>query len=263
MAKLIREQIIRRLASGDFISGEQLGADLGVSRAAISKHIKALTEIGLDIFRVTGKGYKLANPLTLLQQEVIKNKLTALGLSPTIEVHNLIDSTNSYLMRKLQTLQPQTVCLAEYQSAGRGRRGRQWHSPFGSHIYLSLYWRLEQGLSAAMGISLVVALAVSKTLEELYQLDVQLKWPNDIYLGGKKLAGILIELEGQSFGPSDCVIGLGLNIAMPEVNDEQITQPWTDVQQHLAQVVDRNELSARLVDNILTLLKQHQDRIFT
>ena len=136
MAKAIREHLIQALASGEFVSGQAVGKQLGISRTAVSTHVKALVNMGLDIFSVTGKGYKLAKPLYLLNkskillfmsQEVIKSKNI---LTPEIEVHSLIDSTNDYLMRRLpnQLTQGQ-VCLAEYQSAGRGRRGRQWVSP--------------------------------------------------------------------------------------------------------------------------------------
>jgi BirA family biotin operon repressor/biotin-[acetyl-CoA-carboxylase] ligase len=115
-------------------------------------------------------------------------------------------------MRRLPNqLKQGQVCIAEYQNAGRGRRGRQWVSPFGSHLYLSMYWHLDQGISAAMGLSLVSALAVSDTIKIMFGIDVQLKWPNDVYLDGVKLAGILIDLEGQVSEPSHSVIGIGIN----------------------------------------------------
>lgn len=263
MAKVIREELIRQLAGGDFVSGQALGDKLGVSRTAISKHINALSEIGLDVFKVSGKGYKLANKLHLLEQKQICVLLGQNDLHNAIEVHTLIDSTNSYLMRKLSS-NPETgtVCIAEHQSAGRGRRGRRWESPFGSHLYLSMYWQLEQGISAAMGLSLVTALAVSDTLKSLYNLDAQLKWPNDVYLGGVKLAGILIELEGQSSGPSHSVIGIGLNVDMPKESHAAIDQPWTDIKSHTSAVINRNELAATLVAKLTQRLEAHQNHGF-
>lgn len=258
MAKVVREELIKRLADGQFISGQVLATDTGVSRTAISKHIKVLTEMGLDIFSVQGKGYKLANPIQLLEQQVIVQKLRQQGATNIVEVHNLIDSTNSYLMRRLpNNVTHGQVCIAEYQSSGRGRRGKQWISPFGSHLYLSMYWHLEQGLSAAMGISIVIGLAVSDVLKSEYDLDVQLKWPNDIYVEGKKLAGILVELEGQSVGPGNCVIGLGLNLNMPQQSAVQIDQPWTDLQQAVNTPIDRNQLAANLITTISKRLEQH------
>ena len=267
MTKTVKEHLIKSLAAGQFVSGQLLGEQLGISRTAIAKHIKVLTDIGLDIYSVTGKGYKLAQPLYLLDKEKIicllaieASKQTERSVDmPIVEVHSLIDSTNDYLMRRLPNqLSPGQVCLAEYQSAGRGRRGRQWISPFGSQIYLSMYWYLEQGLSAAMGLSLVTALAVSDAVKAHSNVQVQLKWPNDIYLGGVKLAGILIDLEGQALEPSHSVIGIGLNLHMPEAAGKLIEQKWTDLQSHSQVKIDRNALSAQLISCLRQRLNQYQ-----
>ena len=235
--KAIRETLIQKLVKGEFLSGQALGDELGVSRAAISKHIAALQDMGFDIFSVTGKGYRLAEPIELLSEEKIVSHIESSNIVAKVEVHNVIDSTNSYLMRRLpnQLTQGQ-VCLAEYQSAGRGRRGRQWISPFGSQIYLSMYWYLEEGLSGAMGLSLLSALAVSDAVQAVSGVQVQLKWPNDIYIDGVKLAGILIDLEGQALEPSHSVIGIGLNLDMPEEAAAKIDQRWTDLQLSLIHI---------------------------
>lgn len=260
MAKVVKEHIIKALARGEFISGQALGDQIGISRTAISKHIKTLVDMGLDIYSVTGKGYKLSRPINLLNQSNILSAMPKRILIPEIEVHSLIDSTNSYLMRRLpnQLTQGQ-VCLAEFQSAGRGRRGKQWISPFGSQIYLSMYWYLDQGLSAAMGLSLVAALAVSDAILSLTGVQVQLKWPNDVYLDGVKLAGILIDLEGQALEPSHSVIGIGLNLNMPEQSAQKIDQKWTDLQSHCTEIIDRNALSAKLIHHLLNRLEQYQN----
>ncbi len=267
MTKAVKEHLIKSLASGQFISGQILGEQLGISRTAIAKHIKALSSIGLDIFSVTGKGYKLSSPLSLLEKDIIvdhlrdnnENQSNQKVVSPLVEVHSLIDSTNDYLMRRLPNqLLPGQVCLAEYQSAGRGRRGRQWISPFGSQIYLSMYWHLEQGLSAAMGLSLVTALAVSDAIQLHTGVQVQLKWPNDVYLQGVKLAGILIDLEGQALEPSHCVIGIGVNLNMPLEAGELIKQQWTDLQTHCSVAIDRNILSAQLINCLRQRLFSYQ-----
>ncbi|MEI6894203.1 MAG: bifunctional biotin--[acetyl-CoA-carboxylase] ligase/biotin operon repressor BirA [Colwellia sp.] len=259
MTKTVKDHLIKALAVGEFVSGQLLGEQLGISRTAIAKHIKALTDIGLDIYSVTGKGYKLAKPLYLLDKEKIIPRLDSFDGLPLIEVHNLIDSTNDYLMRRLPNqLSTGQVCLAEYQSAGRGRRGRKWISPFGSQIYLSMYWYLEQGLSASMGLSLVTALAVSDAVKAHCKVQVQLKWPNDIYLDGVKLAGILIDLEGQALEPSHCVIGIGLNMKMPESSGKLIEQQWTDLQSHSKVKLDRNALCAQLINCLRQRLHQYQ-----
>ena len=193
MAKAVREHLINVLARGDFVSGQKVGKQLGISRTAISAHVKALISMGLDIYSVTGKGYKLAHPLNLLKKQKIEELVrenqrnNTNSLTPKIEVHSLIDSTNDYLMRRLPNqLSYGQVCLAEYQSSGRGRRGREWVSPFGSQIYLSMYWYLEDGLSAAMGLSLLSALAVSDAVNAVSGVQVQLKWRSEERRVGKE-----------------------------------------------------------------------------
>ena len=251
MASNIRNVIIESLADGQFVSGQELANDLSISRAAISNHIAALIDMGLDIYKVRGKGYKLAHPIQLLDKELINKLLIEEGNQSTVETHRIIDSTNSYLLRKLPNqLTDGSVCLAEYQHSGRGRRGRQWHSPFGSHLYLSMYKKLPQGMSQAMGLSLVIGLAIKDCLSQLYQLDVQLKWPNDVYINHEKIAGILIELEGQPTSECHCIIGVGLNINMPQSHQSKIDQPWTDITKHWQQPVNRNELAVSIISKM-------------
>lgn len=255
----MREELIRKLSKGNFISGQLLAEELNVSRAAISKHIKALNEMGLDIFSVKGKGYKLSAEIHLLDTALITQFVRDRRCDNKIDVHTIIDSTNSYLMRRLpNNIQNGQTCIAEYQSAGRGRRGKQWQSPFGSHLYLSIYWQLTQGLSAAMGLSLVVGLAVAEVLKDELNLDVQLKWPNDIYYQGRKLAGILVELDGQTETIAHSIIGLGLNVNMPIHSSEFIDQPWADLTQAIGMRVDRNKLGAALIATIMNKLEIHK-----
>ena len=262
MAKAIKELLINKLSSGDFVSGQLLGDEIGVSRAAISKQINTLSEMGLDVFRVTGKGYKLKSPLELLSKSKIIAQLANMNDEnevPLIEVHNIIDSTNDYLMRRIPNhIQKGQVCIAEYQSAGRGRRGRQWISPFGSHLYMSVYWFIENGMSAAMGLSTVVALAISDAVKALYKIQVELKWPNDIYINGLKLAGVLIDLEGSPHESCHIVIGIGLNVNMPDKSGEQVGQPWTDLQKHTQEPIDRNILIAKIIECLFFRLNEHK-----
>ncbi len=260
MRNLIKEELIKQLATGAFVSGQQLGEQFEVSRAAVAKHIKSLMEMGLEIYRVTGKGYKLSQPLNLLDRQKISKELSKKSIYSVVEVLTLTDSTNSYLMRMLsQNLKQGQVCVAEYQSGGRGRRGKQWVSPFGSSIYLSMHWYLEQGMSAAMGLSVVAALAVSDAIKSLFNIQVQLKWPNDIYLDGVKLAGILIDLEGQALEPCHSVIGIGLNLAMPVKSAELVDQPWTDLQSHIDGLIDRNILAAEIITHLTRRLSIHKE----
>ncbi|GEB72812.1 Biotin/lipoate A/B protein ligase family [Pseudoalteromonas carrageenovora] len=241
--------ILNALNLGGFVSGQALGEELGISRAAVSKHIKMLQEMGLDIFKVTGKGYCLNSQVGLLNKTQIDQHYKALGASTAnVEVHPIIDSTNSELMRRLQSkaeLESGKVIVAEMQQAGRGRRGRVWQSPFGANLYYSYFWRLDDGLQAAMGVSIAVGLAVYDAIKALYQIDVELKWPNDIYINKQKLAGVLVELDGQPQGPCQLVIGIGINLQMPESFSQHIDQAWTDLNQHTQQLY-KNELVASL-----------------
>jgi BirA family transcriptional regulator, biotin operon repressor / biotin---[acetyl-CoA-carboxylase] ligase len=249
----VKLTLLEILADGQFHSGESLGDRLGISRAAISKHIKGVQEWGVDIFRVQGKGYQLAQPLNLLNQAQLQE-----GIESPIYLYPIIDSTNQYLLDQTSQLSSGTVCLAEYQAKGRGRRGRQWISPFGTNIYLSMYWRLEAGIAAAMGLSLVVGVAVVEALETLGICDIKLKWPNDLYHNDKKLAGILVEMSGQAGGPAHLVIGMGMNISMRQ-NDHQIDQPWTSLSAAMgSQTIDRNDLAKAIIKTWKRSLEEYE-----
>lgn len=186
-------KLVDILSDGEFHSGEQLGETLGMSRAAINKHIQTLKSWGLDVYTVTGKGYSLSAPIQLLDEQAILSQVT----QGNVSVIPVIDSTNQYLLERMHEMESGAACIAEYQQAGRGRRGRQWFSPFGANLYMSMYWRLEQGPAAAMGLSLVIGIIMAETLRSLGADDVRVKWPNDIYLNDRKLAGILVELTGK------------------------------------------------------------------
>lgn len=160
--------LISILADAEFHSGEQLGERLGMSRAAINKHIQTLRDWGVDVFTVPGKGYSLPEPIQLLDEEQIARQIE----HGRVTVLPVIDSTNQYLLDRLSELQSGDACVAEYQQAGRGRRGRKWFSPFGSNLYLSMYWRLEQGPAAAIGLSLVIGIVIAEVLQSLDRKSV-------------------------------------------------------------------------------------------
>jgi|TARA_R110002124_G_scaffold40602_6_gene126771 BirA family biotin operon repressor/biotin-[acetyl-CoA-carboxylase] ligase len=243
-----RNHIVRALASGQFCSGEVLGEQLGISRAAVSKYIKVLGELGLNIFSVTGKGYRLAEPIQLLDSELIAGHCAQFDCKQ-LTLLNVIDSTNQYLKDRIGTLHNGDVCLAEAQTAGRGRRGRTWVSPYGASLYLSQYWQFAGGYQSIGGLSLAVGVAITCALEKAGYRDIELKWPNDIYARGKKLAGVLIEVEGQMGSACDCIIGVGLNMAL-DIGSEQIDQPWIDLTTLDPEHVDRNRVSALLLDEL-------------
>ncbi|CRH35437.1 Bifunctional ligase/repressor BirA {ECO:0000255/HAMAP-Rule:MF_00978} [Pantoea ananatis] len=238
-------KLIDILADGEFHSGEQLGETLGMSRAAINKHIQTLKSWGLEVYTVTGKGYSFPAPLQLLNEQEILGQLS----QDDIAVIPVIDSTNQYLLERMHSLPSGSVCLAEYQQAGRGRRGRHWFSPFGANLYMSMYWRLEQGPAAVMGLSLVIGIIMAETLRSLGAQDVRVKWPNDIYLHDRKLAGILVELTGKTGDAAQIVIGAGINLAMRTAEAAQINQGWINLQE-AGVTINRNELAATLINRL-------------
>jgi len=259
-----KHQILSLLSDGEFYSGQALGELLGVTRSAVGKHMQQLEHLGLDIYSVTGKGYKLASPLTLLDAEKIlpesnSNGTKSANATASLEVHHVINSTNDHLLSQVragETLPNGYTVVAECQTAGRGRRGRQWVSPFGSHIYFSYLWHLD-GIGQAMGLSVAVGLALRQTIAPLIDAPVTLKWPNDVYVDGKKIAGILVELEGQADGPCAVVIGIGINVNMPQAQGETIDQPWTDISRECDEAnIDRNQLIGRLMLNLANQMQQ-------
>lgn len=242
--------LISILADGEFHSGEQLGESLGMSRAAINKHVQTLRDWGVDVFTVPGKGYSLPESMQLLDEKFIRSQVT----QGNIAVLPVIDSTNQYLLDRLGDLKPGDSCVAEYQQAGRGRRGRKWVSPFGTNLYLSMYWRLEQGPAAAIGLSLVIGIVMAEVLRELGARQVRVKWPNDLYLKDRKLAGILVELTGKTGDDAQIVIGAGVNLMMRKVQAENITQGWINLQEVGVQI-DRNMLVVRLITELRAALE--------
>ena len=252
-------EIIKCLSGGGFHSGEVLAARFGVSRAAVWKHLKRVRdEIGMEVHSVRGRGYRLARPIELLDRERVRAAISGEGQARlrTLEIHERIDSTNSYLMSKaLSGAESGSVCLAEQQTSGRGRRGRHWVSPFGTNIYLSLYWHFPMSPAELSGLSLAAGIIVAETLEQMGVQGVGLKWPNDVLWDSRKLAGLLLEVSGEHGGPSRVVLGIGMNTMLATEQGQSIDQPWSD----LAQIpggreISRNELAGVLIDNLINLL---------
>lgn len=242
-------KLIKILSDGEFYSGELLGEMMGMSRAAINKHIQTIRDWGIDIFTVTGKGYSLPAPMQLLDEEFILKHLPEGGVT----VLPVVDSTNQYILERLDTLSSGDACLAEYQQSGRGRRGRQWFSPFGANLYLSLYWRLEQGPAAAVGVSLVIGIVMAEVLHKLGADGVRVKWPNDLYLKDRKLAGILVELTGKTGDAANLVIGAGINLQMREPAPDTINQGWINLQEAGIEI-NRNTLASTLISELRSAL---------
>ena len=247
-------KLINVLSDGEFHSGEDIGSLLNVSRASVNNYIKGLQEIGLDIYTVQGRGYQCATPISLLDQDKIKR----LSGTENVHVEQILDSTNQWLLDKVPNLENGQTCVAEYQLAGRGRRGNKWVSPFASHIYFSYYRKFNCPADKLSGLSLLVGIATVNALEKLGLENISLKWPNDIYHQNKKLAGILIELADSTNEISHTVIGIGLNVKMPPNQGKEIDQPWTDLNSINPTTIDRNQLIALLINELDSLLSNFE-----
>lgn len=256
MSSAIIQQLARYLSATETRSGESIGRELGCSRTAVWKHVEGLRALGIEIDAIAGKGYLLREPLELLDNAQILD-----GLHPAVRtklrglaIESSLDSTNSALRRLAQDDQHAAVILAEHQTGGRGRRGRQWHSPFGRNLYLSMGWMFEKALSELGCLPLVVALATAQALARAGLKGHRVKWPNDLLLDGRKLCGCLVELQGDSQGPCHAVLGVGINIHMPaSALTEEIDQPWTDLRSSLPDC-SRNMLAALLLEELVTSL---------
>lgn len=239
-------------------SGAVLAMEFGVSRGAVWKRIETLRIAGVGIVATRG-GYALAHPVELLDRE----KILALLDRPAREglVSLILDfEADSTQVRALAAPAPTQGCalwLAERQTAGQGRRGRRWVSPLAAHLCLSLSRRFDRGVAALSGLSLAVGVAVAEVLRGEGFSQVGVKWPNDLLVDDRKLGGILIQLRGDAHGPCEAVIGLGLNVAMPEALAAQIDQPWCDLVSLVPrQTVSRNLLAAKVIAGLMAAMEE-------
>lgn len=251
--------VLRLLADGEFHSGEEMARQLGVSRASVWQALRHLGDSGVEVFRVPGRGYRLREPLQWLDKSAI---LSALGEKASLfdlEVLEKAESTNTLLLRKAAEGAPHGACVvAEMQTAGRGRRGREWHASLGGSLTFSLLWRFDQGAGYLSGLSLAVGVGLMRALQEVGVSGAALKWPNDILFQYRKLAGILIELQGDMLGPSAAVIGVGLNLRLPESVLNRIDQAAVDIRSIVGQVPERNRLLAHLLSHLAEVLAEFE-----
>lgn len=237
--------ILAVLADGKFHSGEALAQRFGVTRATVFNAIQAAQALGITVFSVHGRGYRLPQAVVLLDQDAI---LAACGEYASwfhLQVLAQVDSTNRYLMQESVRGVAHASCVAaQVQTAGRGRRGRSWVSQLGGSLTFSLLWRFQCGAAGLSGLSLVVGLALVRALHALGLSDVRLKWPNDLIVNVQgqwhKLGGILIELQGDMEGPSAAVIGIGLNLEIDAEARRQIDQAVLGINQLAGQPLNPN-----------------------
>jgi BirA family biotin operon repressor/biotin-[acetyl-CoA-carboxylase] ligase len=206
----------------------------------------------------------MAASLELLDRSLILSRMAPLIRERLngLQIESSIDSTNSALQRMPLEGQHCTAILAEQQEAGRGRRGKHWHSPFGRNLYLSLGWRFERPTSELGCLSLLSALSATRALSRAGLEEHGIKWPNDILLHGQKLCGCLVEVQGDARKSCHAVLGVGINVHMPASEaDIAIDQPWTDLESHLPNC-SRNNLAALLLEEMISHLTLFSDEGF-
>ncbi|HQC28892.1 MAG TPA: biotin--[acetyl-CoA-carboxylase] ligase [Methylotenera sp.] len=259
--------ILRLLADGKFHSGEAIAQYFKVSRTTVWSAIQHAQTLGVEVFSVRGRGYKLPNAITFLNKDDVLRAIGEQRAWFNLHILDEVPSTNTYLMQQSAKGAPHVTCVAaQVQTSGKGRRGRTWVSHLGASLTFSLLWRFQCGAAALSGLSLAVGVALIRALNHLGVPQVQLKWPNDVLVldenkQGKKLAGILIELQGDMEGPSAAVIGVGINLNLPQQVLNAIDQPATDLAQHAS--INQSELLGVLLKHLADILSQFEQHGFT
>lgn len=255
--------VLRQLADGQFHSGETLATQFGVTRATIWNAVKHAESLGVEVFSVRGRGYKLPKPIAWLDQDMVLKTIGAEREWFHVEVLDEVASTNTYLMQAAAKGAPHVSCaVAHIQTGGRGRRGRTWVSHLGASLTFSLLWRFDCGAAALSGLSLAIGVALMRALNELEIKTAKLKWPNDVLVDGKKLAGILIDLQGDLDGPSAAVIGVGINIDLPKQVLEGIDQPATDLQHASHLELNQSVLLGTVLKHLAEVLRNFEQHGF-
>lgn len=251
--------ILRRLSDGEFHSGTVLSQVLGVSRTSISNALYGLDALGLIIYKIRGRGYRWLNPVQWLDTAMIQAHLAIEANLFHLEILDVAESTNTLLLcdtEKDKSFHNEKihVIAAELQTGGRGRRGRQWYTGLGNSLTFSLSWQFQRGVNFLSGLSLAIGVATIRALTLVGVNGITLKWPNDILFDFSKLGGILIELQGDMLGPATAVIGMGINLRLPNHLKMKIDQEATDIYTIIHGFPDRNKLLAVLLRELAETL---------
>ncbi len=260
--------ILRLLADGRFQSGEAIAKHFGVTRATVWNALKEAEAMGVPLFSVRGRGYCLPEPVQLLDHDSVLVAIGEQRAGFNLEIHDQLESTNTYLVRQASDGAAHATCVAaSLQTRGRGRRGRAWQAGLGASLTFSLLWRFQSGASALSGLSLAVGVALIRALHGLGVAEAELKWPNDVLVYHQsqyqKLAGILIELQGDMEGPTAAVIGIGINLRLPQHLRQHIDQAATDLQAVAKLLPNPSALLGALLKHLADVLSEFERSGFT
>lgn len=254
----VREELLRMLEEGTPVSGEQIARKLGVSRNAVWKAVDRLRKDGFGIEGGTNRGYRLTRKPDRLEAEAITGYLTTREIGRALEVYDEIDSTNSRAkMLAARGAAQGTTVVADCQTMGRGRRGRSFFSPEHSGIYFSMILRPDCTPEKAAMITSLAAVAVARAIEKVAETEIRIKWVNDLYIGGKKVCGILSEAgtDMESGQLNYVVVGIGVNV-QPMDFPEELRNIATSIGNETGGAVDRNRLTAEICNETESLLGQ-------
>ncbi len=261
-----RGDVLRLLADGELHSGEELATRLAISRAAVWKQMRRLGDWGIELQATPGRGYRLVEPIELLEPAAIQCALPQIAAARLrhLEVQEALDSTSDRLLAVTDLPAGRfDVCLAEFQLAGRGRRGRRWLAPFASGLCLSVNWSFRDAPAALGALSLAAGVAILRALRKFEVAGLALKWPNDVVHAGRKLGGILIDMRGEAAGPAYVVVGVGINLRLPERIRARLRADGieaTDLATLAGDIPRRNALAAALVNELALALEEFASR---
>ncbi len=254
----VRHRLLKILDQHGFHTGTRIGAELGLSRAAIHKHIRSLVDKGVPIHRVPGRGYRLAEGVVLLDEYAIERRLTdcARALAARIEVLEEVDSTSAEVARSINRGPLHgRICLAEKQTAGRGRRGRGWVASPYRDLMLSIGVEYAQWPQQLPTLGLVTALSIIRALEGVGIHDLMVKWPNDVVCRDRKLCGVLLDVTGEAHGGCRIIVGIGINVSMDAAHGRCIDRPWVDLETLIGRMPDRNAIAAQCLNVLLPMFE--------
>lgn len=259
----VKETLLDTLATSnkEYISGAILAEKIGVSRNAIWKAVKSLKTEGYSIDAVTSKGYRLSAENNHLSEKLIKVSLNTKVLGNNIILLDETDSTNNYAKEIASSVPDGTVIIADTQIAGKGRLGRNFVSPKGKGLYMSVLIRPDFDIKTASMITTSTACAIATSIENLCDSNVNIKWVNDLYMNGRKICGILTEASlGMEMKSLDyAVIGIGINVYSAEFNRE-LRVSATSIEDETGCKIDRNRLCAEILNNLEKYLSEISTR---
>ncbi|WP_010273788.1 biotin--[acetyl-CoA-carboxylase] ligase [Paenibacillus senegalensis] len=235
-----------------FLSGEEISRELNISRTAVWKHIQNLRRLGYEFEAVPRKGYRLIYRPEPLRVDNLLEELSTTLIGKSIHVFESVDSTqNKALQLVQQGCEEGTIVLAEEQTSGRGRMGKSWFSPKGKGIWMSIVLKPQIPLKQTAQLTLLTAVALCRTLNEMLDLEVGIKWPNDLLIEGKKISGILLESSGEDDRLNYVIAGIGISANLSKEDfPEELSNIATSLRLESGQMIDRTLLIRRFLEQL-------------